>query len=157
MTVLAYTTSDVAYGALALFLVATGLSLGYAFLRLGETFSRISAFIKGAQEELLPVINKSGGTVDRVNAQLDKVDLMTDSAVDAVESVDTAIRAVSMAITRPVQKVAGFAAGLAFGISDFKAHRDFGAAARAGKEAAARREADLEEELRTAGREPKDV
>ena len=36
-----------------------------------------------------------------------------------------------MAITRPVMKVTGFAAGLAFGISDFKAHRDFGAAVRA--------------------------
>jgi hypothetical protein len=153
MTVLAFTSSDLAYVALAVFLLATGLTLGYAFLRLGETFGRISAFIKGAQDELLPVINKSGGTVDRVNLQLDKVDTMTDSAVDAVESVDTAIRAVSMAITRPVQKVSGFAAGLAFGISDFKAHRDFGAAIRAGKEAAARREADLEQELRSAGKD----
>ncbi|HEV8249492.1 MAG TPA: hypothetical protein VGQ15_05930 [Gaiellaceae bacterium] len=153
MTVLAFTSSDLAYVALAVFLLATGLTLGYAFLRLGETFGRISAFIKGAQDELLPVINKSGGTVDRVNLQLDKVDTMTDSAVDAVESVDTAIRAVSMAITRPVQKVSGFAAGLAFGISDFKAHRDLGAAIRAGKEAAARREADLEQELRSAGKD----
>jgi hypothetical protein len=153
MNVLAYSASDWAYLALAIFLLATGLTLGYAFLRLGETFSRISAFIKGAQDEILPVINKSGGTVDRVNTQLDKVDLMTDSAVDAVESVDTAIRAVSMAITRPVLKVTGFAAGVAFGISDFKAHRDFGGAVRAGKEAAKRRETDLEDELRTAGKD----
>ena len=153
MTVLAYSAGDWAYLALAIFLLATGLTLGYAFLRLGETFGRISAFIKGAQDEILPVINKSGGTVDRVNTQLDKVDLMTDSAVDAVESVDTAIRAVSMAITRPVTKVTGFAAGLAFGISDFKAHRDFGGAVRAGKEAARRRETDLEDELRTAGKD----
>src|SRR5215211_671485 len=153
MTVLAYSAGDWAYLALAIFLLATGLTLGYAFLRLGETFSRISAFIKGAQDEILPVINKSGGTVDRVNTQLDKVDLMTDSAVDAVESVDTAIRAVSMAITRPVTKITGFAAGVAFGVSDFKAHRDFGAAVRAGKEAARRRETDLEDELRTAGKD----
>jgi hypothetical protein len=153
MTALAMTWTDFAYLALAVFLLATGLTLGYAFLRLGETFSRISAFIKGAQEELLPVINKTGGTVDRVNAQMDKVDIMTDSAVDAVESVDTAIRAVSMAITRPVMKVTGFAAGVAFGLSDFKAHHDFGAAVRAGKEAARRRESDLEEELRGAGKD----
>src|SRR5512132_1813956 len=112
MTVLAFTWTDFAYLALAVFLLATGLTLAYAFLRLGETFSSISAFIKGAQEELLPVINKTGGTVDRVNAQMDKVDIMTDSAVDAVESVDTAIRAVSLAITKPVTKVAGFAAGV---------------------------------------------
>jgi uncharacterized protein YoxC len=152
MTALAYTAADVAQVALAVFLIAVGLSLGYAFLRLGGTLGRISAFIKGAQRELLPVINKVGGTVDRVNGQMDKVDVMTDSAVDAVESVDTAIRAVSLAITRPVQKVSGLAAGVAFGVADFKAHRDFGAAMRAAKDAAARREAELAEELRDAGK-----
>jgi hypothetical protein len=152
MTVLAFSWSDFAHLALGVFLLAVGLTLGYAFFRLGATFGRISAFIKGAQEELLPVINKVGGTVDRVNGQMDKVDTMTDSAVDAVESVDTAIRAVSIAITRPVQKASGVAAGIAFGISDFKAHQDFGAAVRAAKDAAARREAELAEELRDAGK-----
>ena len=152
MTALAYTAGDVAQVALAVFLFAVGLSLGYAFLRLGGTLGRLSAFIKGAQEELLPVINKVGGTVDRVNGQMDKVDVMTDSAVDAVEGVDTAIRAVSMAITRPVQKVSGFAAGVTHGVADFKAHRDVGAAMRAAKDAAARREAELAEELRDAGK-----
>jgi hypothetical protein len=151
MTALAFTWGDFADLALAVFLLAVGLSLGYAFLRLGATFARISAFIKGAQDELLPVINKVGGTVDRVNGQMDKVDMMTDSAVDAAQSVDTAIRAVSMAIARPVQKVSGFAAGVSYGVADFKTHRDFGAAVRAGKDAAARREAELAEELRDAG------
>src|SRR5919108_5052057 len=121
MTALAFTWGDFADLALAVFLLAVGLSLGYAFLQLGATLGRISAFIKGAQDELLPVINKVGGTVDRVNGQMDKVDVMTDSAVDAVESVDTAIRAVSLAITRPVQKVAGLAAGVTYGVADFKA------------------------------------
>src|SRR3954447_18200024 len=108
MVASSFTWGDLAYLALAVFLVVVGLSLGYAFLRLGETFGRLSAFIRGTERELLPVISKVGGTVDRVNGQLDKVDQMTDSAVDAVESVDTAVRAVSMAVTTPVQKVAGF-------------------------------------------------
>jgi hypothetical protein len=102
------------------------------------------------ERELLPVISKVGGSVDRVNGQLDKVDQMTDSAVDAVDSVDTAIRAVSLAITRPVQKVSGFAAGVTFGAAEFKAHRDWRSAVQAGKEAAARREQELSEELREA-------
>jgi hypothetical protein len=101
----------------------------------------------------LPVINKVGGTVDRVNGQLDKVDVMTDSAVDAVDSADTAVRAVSMAITRPVQKVSGLAAGIASGAADLKANRSFRGAVEAGKTAAARREAELAEELSAAGRE----
>lgn len=148
---LAFEFSDLAYLALSIFLLAVGLGLGYAFVRLGGTLGRLSAFIQGTQEELLPVIHKVGGTVDRVNTQLDKVDRVTDSAVDAADSADTAVRAVSFAITRPVQKLSGLAAGLAFGFSDLRAHRDFRAAVAAGREAAARRERELEDELRGAG------
>ena len=82
---LAYTASDFAWIGLAIFLIAIGLSLGVAFLRLGETFGRLSSFIRGTERELLPVITKAGGTVDRVNAELDKPDA-TDSAVDAVDT-----------------------------------------------------------------------
>jgi uncharacterized protein YoxC len=150
---LAFSFSDLAYLALSIFLIAVGLALAYAFWRLGGTLGRLSALIKGAEQEVLPVINKVGGSVDRVNSQLDKVDAMTDSAVDAVDSVDTAIRAVSLAITRPVQKVSGFAAGLSYGAADLRAHRDWRGAVEAGKAAAARREQELAEELREAGRE----
>lgn len=152
MTTLAFSTSDAAYVALAVFLLATGLTLAYAFIRLGGTLGRTSAFIKGTQDELLPVINKVGGSLDRVNGQLDKVDVMTDSAVDAVDSADTAIRAVSFAIQRPVTKVAGLAAAVTYGVADFRAHRDFRGAVEAGKAAARRREEELAEELREADR-----
>ena len=144
---------DVAYVALSFFLVATGAGLFYVFLRLGGTLARLSSFIRGAEDEVLPVINKVGGTVDRVNGQFDKVDVMTDSAVDAVDSVDTAVRAVSHAIAAPVQKLSGLAAGLTYGASELKARRDWRAAVQAGREAAARRERELAEELRAAGRE----
>ena len=77
---------------------------------------------------------------------------MTDSAVDMADSADTAVRAVSMAITRPVQKAAGLAAGLAHGVAASRRARDWSDAVRVGKEAAARRERDLADELRAAGR-----
>ncbi|MBA2331940.1 MAG: hypothetical protein H0V94_04020 [Actinobacteria bacterium] len=151
MPLLALTAGEVSYYALAVFLVAVGLGLGYMFLRLAGTFTRLSSFIEGTEREVLPVIAKVGVSVDKVNGQLDKVDQMSDSAVDMADSVDTAVRAVSMAIARPVQKVSGFAAGLSHGVSAFKAHRDFGAAVRVGKDAAARREHDLADELTRAG------
>ena len=150
---LAISWNDLADLALAVFLFSVGLSLAYAFIRLGGTLGRVSSFIKGTQEELLPVINKTGGTVDRVNAQLDKVDLVTDSAVDAADSVDTAVRAVSFAIQRPVQKVAGLAAGIAHGLAALRVERDVGSAVQRAKEAAARREAELAEELQRVDRE----
>jgi uncharacterized protein YoxC len=147
---LAASAGDVARYALAVFLLAVGLALGYAFVRLGGTFARLSSFIRGTERELLPVIYKVGESVDKVNGQLDKVDRVTDSAVDMADSVDTAVRAVSFAIARPVQKVSGLAAGLTHGFATLKARRDVGEAVQSAKEAAARRERDLEEELRAA-------
>ena len=86
--------------------------------------------------------------MDRVNAQLDKLDQATDSAVDAVEAVDEAVRAVSFAVKRPVQKLAGLSG---------RRRARLGVAARAPRTGAPRsttrrrprraREADLDEEL----------
>ncbi len=134
-----------------MFLFAVGLSLAFFFVRLAGTATEVSAFIRGAEKSVFPVVDKVGGSVDRVNVQLDKVDQVTDSAVDVADSVDTAVRAVSLAITRPVQKVSGLAAGVSFGAADFKARRSWRHAVQAGKEAAARRESDLLEDLRDAG------
>jgi uncharacterized protein YoxC len=144
---LASTAGDIANFALAAFLVLTGLGLAYALYWLGATFQRLSSLIRGVERETLPVINKVGGSVDRVNGQLDKMDRVTDSAVDAAESVDTAVRAVSFAIARPVQKLSGLAAAISHGASSLKARRGFGEAVADAKDAAARREAELAEEL----------
>ena len=151
MLLAAFTWGDLWRLALAIFLLAVGLSVVWFLVSLAETLSRLSSLIRGTEESLLPVFEKVGGSVDRVNGQLDKVDRITDSAVDAADSVDTAVRAVSMAVTRPVQKVSGIAAGVSSGASDFKTRRDWRHAVQAGKNAAALREADLAQELRDAG------
>ena len=145
---LAFSFGDLAYLALAIFLVAVGLGLGWAFLRLAVTLDRLSSLIRGAEREVLPVINKVGGSVDRVNAQLDKLDTATTSAVDAVGAADQAVRAVSFAVKRPVQKLAGLSAGVSHGWASFKSRRSWRDAVDEGKDAAARRERDLDEELK---------
>jgi hypothetical protein len=154
MTPLAFSAGDVAYWALAIFLVAVGLASAYMLFRLGETFGRLSSFISGTERDLLPVIVKTGATVDRVNYQLDKADTVTDSAVSMADSADTAVRAVSTAIATPVEKISGLAAGITHGFSSLRKHRDVGDAMKTGKDAAARRTADLREDLRHAGRTP---
>jgi hypothetical protein len=151
MTVLATSAGDILDYALSAFFIASGAGLLYLFIRMGGTFARLSSFIKGSERDLLPVIVKAGGTVDRVNDQLDKLDVVTDSAVSMADSADTAVRAVSTAITTPVKKVSGLAAGVSHGFSAFRARRDAGEAVRVAKDAAARRESELDEELRTAG------
>jgi hypothetical protein len=151
MSVLASTSSDILNYALALFFVASGVGLAYMLLRLGGTFARLSSFVRGTERELLPVIEKSGGTIDRVNRELDKLDTVTDSAVSIAESADTAVRAVSTAITTPVKKVSGLAAAISHGFSAFRARKDPSEAMNVAKEAARRREEELDEELRRAG------
>jgi len=149
--VIASTSGDVLDYALALFFVAAGVALAYMLVRLGGTFARLSSFIKGTERDLLPVIVKSGGTIDRVNDQLDKMDVVTDSAVSMAESADTAVRAVSTAITTPVKKVSGLASGISHGLGALRARRDVGEAVSVAKEAAARRETEIDEELHAAG------
>jgi hypothetical protein len=154
MTVLASTSGDVLDYALTVFFVASGLGLAYMLLRLGGTFARLSSLIKGTERDFLPVIVKAGGTVDRVNDQLDKLDVVTDSAVSMADSADTAVRAVSTAITTPVKKVSGLAAAISHGFGAFRARRDVGEAVTVAKEAAARRESEVDEELRAVARTP---
>lgn len=152
MTLLASTAGDAAYWGLALFLVAIGLASAFMLFRLGQAFQRLSSLISGTERDLLPVIVKTGGTVDRVNYELDKVDTVTDSAVSMADSADTAVRAISTAIAAPVEKVSGLAAGVSHGFSQFRKSKNFGDATSAAREAARRREADLHEDLRHAGR-----
>ena len=150
---LAYSSGEVVDVALAIFLILVGAGIAWVCLELGATLQGLSAFIKGTQEEVLPVVNKVGPTVDHVNAQMEKVDQITDSAVDAADSADTAVRALSFAITRPVQKTTGFAAGVSHGFAEFKTRRNWRSAVDVGKTAATEREQELAEELREADRE----
>ena len=146
---LAFSYGDLAHLALAVFLISLGIFGGWALLRLAVTLDRVSSFIRGTERHVLPVIDKVGGSIDRVNAQLDKMDTATTSAVDAVVAVDEAVRTVSFAVKRPVQKLAGLSAGISHGWSSLKTQRSWRDAVDEAKAAAARRERDLEDELKS--------
>ena len=146
----AFTSGDAVRYLLAFFLLVVGLALAWALVALARTFGGLASFIKGAEQEVMPVINKAGGSIDRVNTQLDKLDQATDSALDAVVAVDSAVRTVSTAVKTPVRKVAGVSSGIAHGFATLRKKRNWHAAAESAKEATARREADFDEELRSA-------
>jgi uncharacterized protein YoxC len=146
-----FASIDVLWIALSAFLVVVGIALAYALVRLAATLRSASSLVQGLEKEMLPLISKAGGTVDRVNLQLDKVDRVTDSAVDAADSLDTAVRAVTIALTRPVKKISGLAAGVAHGVSAFRVRKDFRGAYESGRAASRRREQEIEDELRPGG------
>src|SRR4029079_6702988 len=144
---LAFSAGDAAYWGLAIFLVLLGVGSLFALVKLGQMFDKVSSLVGGAERDALPVVVKTGGTVDRVNYQLDKLDTVTDrarsmadSAHNALQGVShatvAAVRAVSTAISAPVEKVSGLAAGVAHGFSSFKRSRNVSDAMDAAKDAA---------------------
>src|ERR671914_1759141 len=143
-----FTAIDVLWFALSAFLVLVAVALAYVLFRLGATVGRLTSFIRGLEREVLPVINQAAGTMERVNAQLDKVDRVTDSAVDVADSADTTVRAVTFALTRPVQKISGLAEGIAHGLASLRVRKSPRGAYQAGRAAAARREQEISDELR---------
>ena len=148
---LTFEAIDALWIALSVFLVLVAVGLTYVLVRLGGTVGELTSYLKGLERETLPVINEAGGTLQRVNAQLDKADLVTDSAVDIADSVDTAVRAVTFAITRPVQKVSGLAEGIAHGLASLRVRKSPRRAYETGREAAARREQEIADELSGGG------
>src|SRR5262249_60866682 len=106
-----------------------------------------SGVIPGTERDLLPAVSKAGAPAARVNAQLDKGDTIPDSAVSMAESADTAVRAVSYAIAKPVEKVSGAAAGVSHAFGSFRKNRDLRGAIDDAKQAASRRAHDLHEDL----------
>jgi predicted PurR-regulated permease PerM len=152
--VLAVTTGQALDVVLAVFLVIVGLAIAYALWKLGVLLAQLRRTVRNTEREVLPVISKTGGTIDRVNSELDKLDTITDSAVEAVGAIDRAVRAVSSLVTAPVQALAGAATAIRYGVSSFLAHRDMDEAVRAAKDAAARRMADLAEELDQTSQRP---
>ena len=153
MPIADFTAMDAMWICLAVFLVVVAVALAILLLRLAGTAGRLTSLLASLELSAIPLLNKASVSLDHVNKQLGKVDLVTDSAVDAADKADTAVRAVSMAVTAPVTKVSGLAKGVSHGTSAFMAGNDFKSSVAAGRDAARRREREIGEEL-DAGRPP---
>ena len=147
MPIADFTAMDAMWICLAVFLVVVAVALAFLLLRLSGTAGRLTSLLASLELSAIPLLNKASVSLDHVNKQLGKVDLVTDSAVDAADKADTAVRAVSMAVTAPVTKVSGLAKGVSHGTSAFMAGNDFKSSVAAGRDAARRREREIGEEL----------
>lgn len=142
-----FSAIDVLWICLSIFLVLVGVSLAVMLLRLGGTAQRLTSLLGGVEDKALPMIEEVNGTVERVNEQLDKADVVTTSAVDAVSAVDRSVRAVAGAVTYPVRKLSSFTTGVRHGSASLRTEQDVSRAYEAGREAARRRASDIDEEL----------
>jgi uncharacterized protein YoxC len=105
--------------AAAFFLVVVGIGLIYACIRLGGTLHTADKLLADVDTEVVPLLKQATETLDGVNSELDKIDVVMTSVVDATEKVDQTTRAVESAIAAPAKKAAAFGAGVTQAVSSF--------------------------------------
>lgn len=129
--------SDVLKLALSIFLIVTGLGLAYLFLRMAGVFARLGVSVTRVTDEVVPILNKAQTTVDGINLEISRVDDIMKTAVGATKGAEKTVQTVSSAVTAPVRKVHGFAAGAREAVASLRARRASDAAlARAQAQAA---------------------
>lgn len=115
--------SDVLKLALSIFLVATGLGLGYLFLRIAGVFGRVGTSVTRVTDEIVPILSRAQTTVDGINLELQRVDEMMQTAVNATKGAERTVQTVSSAVTAPVRKITGLAAGIKGAVANLRAQR----------------------------------
>ena len=116
-------SSDAWRIALAIFLIITGVGLTYVLVRLAGLVGDVDRHLDASMVEVLPMLGKASITLDHVNDELEKVGRMTDSAADAVGTVDRAARATSSAASKPVKAVSGLSEGIEHAFESLKSKR----------------------------------
>jgi hypothetical protein len=115
--------SDVLKLALSIFLILTGVGLAYLFLRMAGVFGRLGISLTRITDEVVPILHKTQSTVDGVNLELARVDEIMQTAVGATKGAEKTVQTVSSAITAPVRKLTGLAAGARETVATLRARR----------------------------------
>ncbi|MGD9573360.1 MAG: hypothetical protein AB7V62_15880 [Thermoleophilia bacterium] len=123
--------SDILKLALSIFLILTGVGLAYLFLRMAGVFQRVGVSVTRITDEVVPILNKTQTTVDGVNLELMRVDEIMKTAVGATKGAEKTVQTVSSAVTSPVRKLTGLAAGAREAVATLRARRAADAAAAA--------------------------
>jgi len=121
--------SDLLKLALSIFLILTGIGLAYLFLRMAGVFARLGVSVTRVTDEVVPILNKTQTTVDGVNLELARVDEIMKTAVGATKGAEKTVQTVSSAVTAPVRKITGLAAGAREAVATLRARRAADAAA----------------------------
>lgn len=105
--------------AVGVFFVLFGVGLAYVLFRLGGVFKRVSSLLADANTQVIPLLTRLGETLDGVKAELDRVEQVTGSVAEIAKVAEESVTAVKSAISRPVRRVAGLAAGVSEGLATF--------------------------------------
>jgi hypothetical protein len=103
--------------AIGVFFVLFGVGVAFALFRLGAVFKRLTGILGDANTRVIPLLTRVEATLDGVNAELDKVDQITGAVVEIVKVAEHTTTALHGAVSKPMRKVAGLAAGVSEGLS----------------------------------------
>jgi len=95
---------------IGIFFLLFGAGLLYMFIRLGSVLARVTGILQDVNEEVTPLLTRVEDTLDGVNSELGKVDEITGSVATMVKTAETATTAAESAVSKPIKKVAGYAA-----------------------------------------------
>jgi uncharacterized protein YoxC len=86
--------------------------LAVPLIKLGSVFDETRKMIKGVSDETVPLLNEVTTTVTTTNAQLVKVDTITDNVVKVTTNVSALTALFAATLGSPVIKVAAFSFGV---------------------------------------------
>ncbi len=115
--------ADVLRAALSFFLVIVGVGIAYVCFRLGGVLRRMSLTVVRVTDEVVPILSRAQTTVDGINLELQRVDEIMVSAVNATKGAEKTVTSLSNAVTAPVKKASGLAAAAKEAMATFRAKR----------------------------------
>lgn len=115
--------ADVLRAALSFFLVIVGIGIAYVCFRLGGMLRRMSVTVVRVTDEVVPILSRAQTTVDGINLELQRVDEIMVSAVNATKGAEKTVTSLSNAVTAPVKKASGIAAAAKEAMATFRAKR----------------------------------
>lgn len=107
------------YIAIGVFFLLFGVGLFLALFRLSTTLQRTTSILADVNTEVIPLLTRVEATLDGVNSELGKVDEITGSVATIAKHAEDTTTAVRGAVTTPVKKVAGVAAGVSEAVGTF--------------------------------------
>ena len=123
MTVLALTGGEIALIVIASAFTLLVLVLCQVLLNTYNVLTSTKMIIDSIREETVPLLREVKTTLDKTNRELDRVDIVLESAGSIVERADKFTGLVGQAASSPLVKLISFGAGVRKGVSKIKSKK----------------------------------
>ncbi len=97
--------------AAGVFAILVGI-LAIPLIKLGRVFDETSAAIRGASENITPLLEEATTTISETNKQIARVDSITSSVDEATKNMSSLVALFAASVGRPMIKIASFSAGV---------------------------------------------